>query len=341
MLKDRRPRKVITHRLAYGRPAAGSRKFPEKLDHFEITLATADSSGDFPVDKEAMRRLSDSEALGGKYDPVKPRRLPIRLDSDVISDVLHQQYECRVKSKRDGKLHVFCQGDGEVAERVQSDGTTKTIRCCAAPDFGDRGYADRTPRDLDALLERPTTHNPNDGLRCPFAQNRNPKDGPKCVVVTELTCRCDVVGAIGARARFRSHSHRTADQMVSSLEDIKASLPGGILAHVPLDLVMQTVTMDVPGSTAKAKQPVAHVELRLPYDKTVELTQRRLSESMQLQAQVEESRRLLQAAKTEPSDPEVVEAEWQDSAVVDDIPGSGPYKEVVNVEADDAGEPDA
>lgn len=324
MLKDRKPRKVVTHRLAYGRPASGGRKFPEKLDHWEITSSSPDKDGSFPVDKDAMARLADEEALGRRYHPTKPRRLPIRLDSDSIEDVLMQRYECRVKI--DGRLQVFCHGDGETAKRLRRDGTHEEIRCCASPRFEDRGYEDRTPRQLADILSRQEKHNPNDGLRCPYAQNRDAKKGPKCSVVSELIARCDVVSAIGGRARFRSHSHRTADQLVSSLEDIKASMPGGILQHVPLDLVMQMQTMQVPDSTATAKQPVAHVELRLPFDKTLELMQLRLQQHMALSEQVQESRLLLEAAKEE--EHELVDAEWQDAAVIDDVPGSGPFKGV-------------
>lgn len=333
MLRDRTRRKVITHRLAMGRPGnkngTGKERAPSRLDHFEITTNSPDANGQFPVDREAMARLDKADVLGRKYDTQKPRRLPIRVDSDNIEDFMVQRYECRIP-KEGGGTEVFCHGDGATAHRLVGRGVRKEIRCCARPQFGDgKGYPDRTPKELDDILSRRVRHNPEDGLRCPFAQNTNAKEGPTCEPVTELVVRCDVATGVGARARFRSHGHRTADQVYGSLLDIKEMMPGGMLQNIPLDLCMQMVRLGDSGYL----QPVAHIELRISPDRAAELASAHAQKRAHLEGQVSEARRLLAEARVQlDEDAEENAAEFHDP----EAPSGAFTAEVIDVEVEPA-----
>lgn len=311
MLKDRKPRRVVTHRIACGRPG---KTRPTALDHFEVTLAEAADDGSFPVDREAHRRLAE---LG--YQAEKPKRIPIRLLSDDIDESLHQAYESRAKLPvlgpdgepvrgRDGesatRLAVWCSGDGETAHRRTASGDTQRIPCCASP-----GFPPRRGDELSAILGRRAKHDPLDGKRCPFAQNNDPRLGPTCKPTTELFCRTDVAGGIGGLARFRSHGHMTADAIRTSLEQIKVAMPGGVLTDVPLDLVLTMRQVSVPGSTIRTMKPQVHVELRLPPEETVRLLQANLA----ARGQVLDARRMLTEARAASMDEDTGQ-EWPETS---------------------------
>jgi hypothetical protein len=306
-LKDRKRRQVIGHRIAVGRigrrKANGKRGAPTKLDHFEITLAEMDENGDFPVDKAAHAALADY----GCDDTGKPKRVPIRLDSDDIDAVLVQEYECRRWDPDKQQMRVWCVGDGETAKRKVKGGGD--IPCRATPpEMG--GSPERTPRDLLPILDKPWTDRPGTDHRCPFAQNRDPNAGPTCKPKTELVARLEVVGNIGSRSRFRSHAHGTADALRQSLEDIKDTMPGGILQHVPLNLVVRKRQTAIPGMPGKSTwQPVVSAELRVGLDDAIQLVNTQLQARAQLEGQAREVR-LLEAARTELATDDEVEAEW-------------------------------
>lgn len=313
MLKDRRRRPVVTHRIACGRP--GSNR-PEKLDYLEITtFERASAQSAYNVDKAAMDRLRSPE-FGERYGapadpekPVKPRRIPIRVDSDEISDFLTQRYESTAMlpilvdgaplTDSNGKVAkrptVWCHGDGEMAQRLGRDMKVfNQIRCCSSPE-----YPARTQRELAEAIEAGASkHDPNDGKRCPFAQNTDPMLGACCKPVTTLICRSDVVANMGAFCRYRSHAHSSADYVVESLMEIKRQMPGGILRNVPLDLVLEMKQISRPGGRT-ALQPVCHIELRLNPEDTVRLIEANLQQQMRSLGAVEESRRLLAAARVD------------------------------------------
>ncbi len=309
-LRDRTHGPVITHRVAYGRPG----RPPQRLDYFEITSSSIDGEK-FPVDEQAHANLSDAR-FGDRYRSDKPRRIPIRVDSDDIDEFLHQQYECRIK--KDGRVHLWCSGDGIEAQRKTRDGD-RTIRCSNKPESMG-GQQERVQRDLVELLKKPGSHDPADSMRCPFAQNRDPKAGPKCDPVTNFIFRCDAIGNLGGRARFRSHSHATADRLRSSLLEIRDAMPGGILAHVPLDLCMTMKTMVMPNGRT-TKQPVAHVELRCTFDEAIALISTKL-QAIGAAEQDVRNHRLLTAALHDDVPDDVVEAEFTEDVFAEDKPST-------------------
>jgi hypothetical protein len=326
-LKDRGgERKVVTHRIACGRPG----RPPRSLDYLEITTTEQPAQdAAFPIDDAAMQALVD---LGPRYalpadktgGAIKPRRIPVRVDSDTIDEFLMQAYRCRVAAPvigRDGeplmkgpgqplmRPQVWCAGDGVEAHRGIKD--KKPIACCASPK-----HAPRAQDELLQLLRKSSLHNPADGKRCPFAQNNDAKAGPTCKPETVLICRSDVVANVGAFCRIRSHGHFTADALRNSFEQIKGKMPNGLLTDVPLDLVLTMKRFAVPGSTATTAKPVLHVELRLPVEETVRLLNANLQQHLQV---AQASRRLLAAA--------VIEADTDEAAeeylTVDGADGAG------------------
>lgn len=340
-LLDRRHRRIVTHRIACGRPG----RPPMKLDHLEITTnEQLIKDGPFVVDNEAMLRLV---ALGERYvtpradgksiarEDIKPRRIPIRCPDDDIDSFLVQRYESRrmlrVRApdgtwlkKKDGEdvrqLGVWCAGDGVTARRLGAGGQHETIPCCSSPRFDDgTGFEGRPHADVIEMVRGTKAHDPRDGKRCPFAQNHDAMLGPICRPTTEMFVHCDVVANLGALCRVRSHAHSSADGIRQSLEQIKARMPGGMLRNVPLDLVLQMRRMGVPNSNATALQPELHIELRLDYDDTVRL----LTANLQQQLALTDTRKLLLAAKNETATDDEVSSEWPQSPIVMDPEGDG------------------
>lgn len=305
-LRDRKPRKIISHRIAVGRLGAwneGSKKraHPSRLDYFEITEANMDKDKNFPVDKAAHEALK----AFGERDTDHPTRVPIRVDSDNIDDFLTQDYETWVK--REQRMSLFCRGDGVQAERFFADGTSRKIPCHAKPEVMG-GKPERLPKDLLPILNGRTPDNPDAGFRCPFAQNKDSKTGPCCKPTTEMVVRLEVVRNIGSRARYRSHGHGTADALRSSLDDIKATIPGGILEHIPLNLVVDRVFGDYGGQ--RTWQPRVRAELRVNFDKAIELLDAQLRIRTQLEGSIQERKKLLAAAREELATPEEIEGEF-------------------------------
>lgn len=297
------------------------------LDYFEITTTEQEKQdAPFAIDQDAMARLVE---LGPRYAKapegngvIKPRRVPIRVDSDKIDDFLMQEYRVRVPAPvmaRDGvtplmktaterlmRPQVWCHGNGVQAFRGFGD-DKRPIPCNASPSFPPR------PQDeLMKLLKRGKDHNPEDGKRCPFAQNNDGRAGPMCKPETVQIQRCEAVAGVGAFARFRSHGHGTADAMRNSIEQIKKKMPDGILSDVPLDLVLTMKRFPVPGSSATTAKPVVHVELRLPVEDTVRLLNANLQQHMQVS---EGRKRMLLEAKVE-ADTDEAAAEYIDTHVV-------------------------
>lgn len=330
-LKDRTTRKVVTHRIACGRPGNpnghGRDKSPSRLDYFEITGVEQDpATGQFAVETEAMKNLASfgpryATNNGDKDNPQpRPRRIPIRVASDDIDEFMPQAYRSRTMLpvvNSDGtpkmvlrkggsepvqltRLQPWCEGDGATAKRLYG-GERISIPCRCSP------KNERPLDDLQQLLTKRAKHDPvADERRCPWAQNASlastpdapawAKASPVCKPETVLICTCDALGSIGSFARFRSHGHYTADAMVASLEEIKSHI--GVLAGVPLDLVLMMKRINVPGSSMSGMQAIVHVELRMSVDDTVRL----LAANLQSRLSIMEQRKTLQLARTEAED---------------------------------------
>jgi hypothetical protein len=308
-LLDRTHVKLVTHSLNFASWAGGA---PTRLDHWIICkLGVHDAKQE--VDREAMENLRTMSFFKGDGE-VKVRKLPIRVDSDNIDDFLDQNYVMRAlkpvldkdgqpvmgtNGKPKNESYVACKGNGVDASRLAStkSNTWNKIPCNAALTFPERDNP-----ELVALITRKTRHDPNDGKRCPFAQNNNPQNGLICKPETVLTCRCDAIGTVGSFARFRSHGHKTADRMVSTFREIQQKL--GFLADVPLWLCLEKIMINTPrGRTA---MQVAHVELRVSADEALRLTEARLAQ----RAQLEDRRRQLRLAAKEPDATSRIDAEF-------------------------------
>lgn len=328
MLRDRpADKKVITHRIAAGRPGESERSAPSALDHFEITLNERPKHyGAFPRDHEAHARLADF----GVADTQKPRRIPIRVDSDEIDDFLLQEYQSRRSLTvldrlgqpilKDGepvrRPTLWCHGDGVEAKRMAGDRTWNTIPCRSAPSF-----QPWKPDELVQLLKGKAIPDlASDQHRCPFAQNTDARAGPTCKPTTVLICRSDVIGGLGTFARFRSHGHQTADALRASLTQIKSKMPNGTLRDVPLYLVMRMVPTASPTGHVTPK-PVIHAELRLSYDDTIKLLDANLRLQMQVAGQLEAQRALLLKAHSEVNDE--VDGEFEPATIVGADGGGG------------------
>jgi hypothetical protein len=286
MLKDRRLRDVVKYRIAVGHPGdAASKRPPRELDHFVVTTTEKDRSGMFIQAAEVHRIVGET-----------PRRLEFFVDSDDIEDFCRQQYSCSVRVE--GTVVEFCKGDGEKARRLVKRGEWADVPCRAAPTREDgSGYKDRLPKDLVPLLEKPSSDNPASGnLRCPFAQNSDPQAGPACKPVTELLVRlASAPGGVSGFARYRSHGHRTADQIVQSLIRIK-EVTGGVLRGVPLALVCQRTSMRRPDGK-NATHTTTYVELAVAPQQALEAAMMTLSHHGKLMQGVSRARALLDAPR--------------------------------------------
>jgi hypothetical protein len=300
LLLDREPKKIITHALTFAEWTGGA---PKRKDYWMVVrLGASDSKHE--LDIAAMENLRTMGFFAGTGD-VKVRKLPIRVDSDDLEDFIDQSYQLRVNvpvrdkngavvKKANGqdqhKSECICKGDGVNASRMAKGGVWNAIPCGANINLPARPNA-----ELLQILRKEKQHDPHDGLRCPFAQNGDKNLGPKCGPETVVTCRCDVVGNIGGFARYRSHSHHTADRLVSSFREIREKL--GFLADVPLWLCMEKQTINTPDG--RRPMELVHVELRVTADEALRLMEARLAQ----RALIEDRKRKLLMAKNEPDDP--------------------------------------
>lgn len=96
------------------RSGEGTWQPPQKLDHFIVTSMRRGQDGNFLRDEAVHAVLGD-----------KPRELPIKLlsnDPDVNLVSRYAYYK--------GKMHLFCQGDGERAWRQERPQAQRVERAC-------------------------------------------------------------------------------------------------------------------------------------------------------------------------------------------------------------------
>lgn len=310
MLKDRKKKPVVGRRIALGQAGKGKGSHPTELEYFQITSSGMNRDGQFDVIR------SDQDALEEYCQSKSPRKVPFTVSSDVVEDFLNMRYEVRIKN-REGKLRVFCSGDGDMATRLTKSGEIR-IPCRASPD-----HPKRLPVDLKPLLASPSTDDPTScANQCPFAQNPTTGDMaklPKCKPRTDMLVTSGINPNLGTFDRFRSSGHLTADGIQNSLEEIQ-KLTGGFLAGVPLRLAMRRVKMERPGGGV-AVHSVAHVELDVTPQEARALVATRAKEEHEWKLQRREARALLSAAE----DLEDQEREFPSAVVVDESPsGSMP-----------------
>ena len=180
---------------------------PQKLDHFLVTTMQRGADNNFLLDEFIHKQLGDA-----------PKSIPVRLIYDDISLNFATRYICYY-----GKT-VFCSGDGESAQRLQKDGTTKTIACtCGRQDpkyTGDDGPAG--PEGLGG---------------------KNSKG--KCKINGILSVIIDGAMAVGGVWKFRTTSYNSVVGILSSLALIQR-ITGGRLAGIPMNMTVSPKTVQDP-----------------------------------------------------------------------------------------------
>jgi hypothetical protein len=209
--------------LGASRPtqSGGSFRLPRKDDHFTITTMHRDAAGDFVPDSSLMQELVAS----GYADPDgRLRRLPIRVISDDIDDVLQAAWVWYA-----GKT---CGG--------RSDG--ETVTWFNDPQTGKRLPEPRTEQHDPSVLELADSRG-NKLLKLSAVLN---------VVIASRHARW------GGVYRFRTTSRISFDQMYGSLIHI-SQLTGGVLVGMPLQLTVRPKQVAPQGKSTTVH--VVHVEL--------------------------------------------------------------------------------
>ncbi len=296
MIKDLEPRIPITRRVSAGLPATKDRNYPEKLDHFIISK---DAKGDAFIKDVEAHKVVGSDA---------PRRINIRLMSDVLEDNLHIQHALWVGPR------CMCSGDGEAALR-QIDGDRKKfpVPCHSNAEV----WPPRAPEDLLLLKKKVAELNnaskdpvfnargndaratlkmleadvPSDPYRCVFKGME--KGG--CKVTTRLIFRID---GLSGFARYQSHGSNTARELLTSFALIQRET-GGVLRNIPLVLVVKWMRISQPdGKSANA--PIVHVEAgNMDPQALAALAAAEVKARAGLETSIAQDRKMLQAAQAE------------------------------------------
>lgn len=208
------------------RPTQGGGTFqmPQKLDHFLITTMERGRDNNLVVDRQLH------EILGG--DNLK--EIPVRLIYDDISLNFATRYICYY-----GKT-VFCSGDGEVAQRLQSDKKTYQERQCPC--------------------ERQDPTFAGDVVNGQVRAGQG-----KCKINGILQVIIDGAQCVGGVWKFRTTSYNSVTGIITSLALIQR-ITGGRLAGIPL---VMTVSPKSVVNPLDQKQQVIYV-VGLEYRGTVE-----------------------------------------------------------------------
>lgn len=295
MIKDLQPKIPITRRVSAGLPVTASKNHPEKLDYL---LVSKDAKGElFVRDEEAHKLLGD-----------QPRRIPIRLISDVVEENLEVQHALWIGAR------CMCSGDGEAAlRRTDENRSGFAIECHSdgkqwpprSPEqvLGLRKrvtelsnesaktnaeFAARTPktRGLLKLLE---CSDPAAPYLCMFKQNGD------CKVTSKLIFRIE---GLSGYARYQSHGINTARELLSSFALIQAET-GGVLRNIPLVLVCKWGSVVTPDGK-RVNSPIIHVEAGdMDPQRLKMLAAAEIKERAGLEGQIASERKMLVAAQRE------------------------------------------
>lgn len=187
------------------RQSSGGASFqaPQKLDHFIITTNERGQDNNFVLDSTLHGMFGES-----------PKSIPVRLIYDDISLNFATRYICYY-----GKT-VFCSGDGEEAQRLQSDKKTYKARPCPC--------------------ER------QDPTFAGDVVNGQVKAGQgKCKINGILSVVIDGAQSVGGVWKFRTTSYNSVVGILSSLALI-SRITGGRLAGIPMNLTVSPKTVNDP-----------------------------------------------------------------------------------------------
>lgn len=192
-------------------------RMPVKFDHFVVTRTTRNDSGDLEPNIELMSRL-----------PVDRdghcREIPIVVHSDEIDEVFPTAY-AMYAGKR-----LVCRGNGESAERWETDPETKI-------------------RKSEPVSVQCT---------CPYL---GAKSGPVCKPHGILHCSIRVPGmaVAGSVYRWRTTSLISIQRMIGSMQQILATCGG--MAGLPLLLRLEPIQV-APDGGSPTTVYCCHIELR-------------------------------------------------------------------------------
>ena len=176
---------------------------PQKLDYFLLTTLERGADNNYVLDKRLHQKFGE-----------KPKEIPVRLIYDDIGLNFATRYICYY-----GKT-VFCSGDGETAQRLQSDKTTYKERTCPC--------------------ERQDPKFAGDVV------NGQVKAGQgKCKINGILSVIVDGADSVGGVWKFRTTSYNTVVGIMSSLALI-SRITGGRLAGIPLNMTVSPKTTQDP-----------------------------------------------------------------------------------------------
>ena len=176
---------------------------PQKLDHFLITTNERGQDNNFMLDQSLHKVFGDA-----------PKSIPVRLIYDDISLNFATRYICYY-----GKT-VFCSGDGEEAQRLQTDKVTYKTRTCPC--------------------ERQDPKFAGDVV------NGQVKAGQgKCKINGILSVIIDGAQSVGGVWKFRTTSYNSVVGILSSLALIQR-ITGGRLAGIPMNMTVSPKTVADP-----------------------------------------------------------------------------------------------
>lgn len=216
--------KIKIGRLGAERTSAKGNKYrqPEKLDHFIVTTMNRDKEGNLTEDKDLM----DDLRKNGYADADQAiRRLPIRVLSDDLEDIMQASYCCYIRKRcairSDGRETTWFAKDGKWLETPVVEPWDPTL-------------LDRKGSDGKPLLKMNVVFN--------------------CVIASNET-------RFGGVHRLRTTSTISAAQLYGSLSHL-LGLTGGVLVGMPLQLAirpMQVSPAELDGKSTTVY--VLHVEM--------------------------------------------------------------------------------
>ena len=190
------------------RTSQGGKEFriPKKLDHFQVVTRFRGDDGKFVKDTEIHEKVGEA-----------PRELDVVLMYDDPSLNFPHRLTCYAGSR------LYCQGDGEQAERLDSAGIYQP-RACPCP-----------------LLLSPEKAEENKGK----APSQALKCKPYGCLRVQLPLKLSSVGCYG----FRTTSQETISNIISMMEAILLRV--GVLAGIPLKLRMYPTTDQTPNGASQ------------------------------------------------------------------------------------------
>ena len=197
---------------------------PEKYDYFLITTVQRDAAGRLLADKELMEKLAKANGPTIPKGPYKGLPLIKEFPVRLLYDNIDLNFPTRYACYT-GK-RCWCSGDGETAQRLAGqNGNYQQVQC---------------PCERLELLYQG-------------------KD--KCKIMGTLQTLIEGTNRIGGVWKLRTTSWNSVNAILSSLALIK-TITNGILAGIPLHMVVSPKTATIPGTGETMPIYVVSLEYR-------------------------------------------------------------------------------